>query len=395
MSGAGSSHRPDRKSQLTAIAAGLFCARGYDGVGINDIAAAAGITGPALYRHFPDKRAILSRVVLSALADMETATAGALPVLQKPSPDQARSMLRALAAATVDRRDVAALWRWEGQHLSADDQREIERRFTALLRTWAGALASLRPDLTPADAELLCWAALSVFGSVAVHHTTVPKRQFAELLVTIARRVLGVRLLVPPDTARPVPPAPVAGTLPRREQLLTAAAGLFHRDGFHAVTMEAIGAAAGIAGPSIYRHFPGKSALLAAISRRAADRLMLGVEQALRTSADEPEALRRLAGSHVAVLTGSPDLVVALANGRTGLAGPDRAEHVRVQRGYTEQWVSLLTAARPDLSRPEARITVHAALTIAYDLARTRRVTARPHLSTELATLMTAALGAG
>jgi AcrR family transcriptional regulator len=395
MSGAGSSHRPDRKSQLTAIAAGLFCARGYDGVGINDIAAEAGITGPALYRHFPDKRAILSRVILSALADMETATAGALPVLQKPSRDQARSILRALAAATVDRRDVAALWRWEGQHLSADDQREIERRTTALLRTWAGALASLRPDLTPADAELLCWAAVSVFGSVAVHHTTVPKRQFAELLVTIARRVLGVRLLVPPDTPRPVPPAPVAAALPRREQLLTAAAGLFHRDGFHAVTMEAIGTAAGIAGPSIYRHFPGKSALLAAISRRAADRLMLGAEQALRTSADEPEALRRLAGSYVAVLTGSPDLVVALASGRTGLAGPDRAEHVRVHRDYTAQWVSLLIAAHPDLSRPEARITVHAALTIAYDLARTRRVTARPHLSTELATLMTAALGAG
>jgi AcrR family transcriptional regulator len=403
MPGASSSDWPDRKSQLTAIAAGLFCARGYDGVGINDIAAAAGITGPALYRHFPDKRAILSRVILSALADMETATAGAFPVLQKPSRDQARSMLRALAAATVDRRDVAALWRWEGQHLSADDQREIDRRTTALLRTWAGALLSLRPDLTPADAELLCWAALSVFGSVAVHHTTVPKRQFVELLVKIARRVLSVRLPAPPDTPGPAPPdipgpalpAPGTGTLPRREQLLTAAAGLFHRYGFHAVTMEAIGTATGITGPSIYRHFPGKSALLAAISRRATDRLMLGAEQALRTSTNEPEALRQLAGFYVAVLTGSPDLVAALASGRTGLAGPARAEHLRVQRDYTAQWVSLLTAARPDLSRPEARITVHAVLAIANDLTGTRRVTARPHLTTELATLMTAALGVG
>jgi AcrR family transcriptional regulator len=71
---ASSSRRPDRKSQLTAIAAGLFCARGYEGVGINDIAAAAGFTGPALYRHFPDKQAVLARVLLSAIGGLEQAT---------------------------------------------------------------------------------------------------------------------------------------------------------------------------------------------------------------------------------------------------------------------------------------------------------------------------------
>jgi hypothetical protein len=122
---------------------------------------------------------------------------------------------------------------------------------------------------------------------------------------------------------------------------------------------------------------------------------MLGAEQALRTSVNEPEALRRLAESYVAVLTGSPDLTVGLASGRTGLAERDHAEHLRAQRDYIAQWVSLLTAARPELSRPEARITVHAALTIANDLVRTRRVSTRSHLTIELVTLMTAALGVG
>jgi AcrR family transcriptional regulator len=389
-----SPYRPDRRSQLTAIAADLFCARGYDGVSIGDIAAAAGISGPALYRHFPDKRAILARVLLSAVDDMETATARALPVLEEPSPERVESLLRGLAAATVHRRDVAALWRWEGQHLSPDDQREIARRSRVLLATWSSALLELRPDLTPADSELLCWAALSVFGSVAVHNTAVPKRQFVRLLVHIARRVLAVRLPPPPDSPAPLPssPPPGTGTRPRREQLLGAAAELFRSHGFHAVSMETIGTATGIAGASIYRHFPAKAALLAAISRRAADRLMLGAEQALRTGANAPEALRRLAGSYVAVLTGSPDLAVALAAGRAHLTGQDRAEHLRVQRDYTAQWVSLLTAAQPQLSRPEARITVHAALTIANDLTRTRPISNRPYLNTELVTLMTAVL---
>src|SRR4051812_17468140 len=64
----------DRKAQLAAVAAELFRAGGFPGVGIKDIADAAGVTGPALYRHFADKQAILAYVVLSGFEDMEAAT---------------------------------------------------------------------------------------------------------------------------------------------------------------------------------------------------------------------------------------------------------------------------------------------------------------------------------
>src|SRR5436190_23645374 len=67
----------DRKAQLAAVAAELFRARGFPGVGIKDIADAAGVTGPALYRHFADKQAILAYVVLSGFEDLEAATAKA------------------------------------------------------------------------------------------------------------------------------------------------------------------------------------------------------------------------------------------------------------------------------------------------------------------------------
>ncbi|MER6898583.1 TetR/AcrR family transcriptional regulator, partial [Amycolatopsis sp. NPDC000740] len=60
----------DRKAQLAAVAAELFRARGFHGVGINDIAASAGVTGPALYRHFADKQAILAYVVLAGIDDI-------------------------------------------------------------------------------------------------------------------------------------------------------------------------------------------------------------------------------------------------------------------------------------------------------------------------------------
>src|SRR5687767_14801282 len=88
------SARPrDRKAQLAGLAAELFRARGFHGVGINDIAAAAGITGPALYRHFTDKQAVLSYVVLSGIDDMETATLETLADLDTPVPAQVNALL--------------------------------------------------------------------------------------------------------------------------------------------------------------------------------------------------------------------------------------------------------------------------------------------------------------
>ena len=50
----------DRRAQISAIAAELFSERGYHGVGLGEIASAAGITGPAIYRHFRNKQDILA-----------------------------------------------------------------------------------------------------------------------------------------------------------------------------------------------------------------------------------------------------------------------------------------------------------------------------------------------
>src|SRR5690349_9213033 len=63
-----------RRDQLAAVAAELFRARGYAAVGVSDIAAAAGLTGPALYRHFPDKQAVLFEVLRGALDELWQAT---------------------------------------------------------------------------------------------------------------------------------------------------------------------------------------------------------------------------------------------------------------------------------------------------------------------------------
>ncbi|WP_409462719.1 TetR/AcrR family transcriptional regulator [Amycolatopsis sp. GA6-003] len=379
----------DRKAQLAAVAAELFRARGFHGVGINDIAAAAGVTGPALYRHFSDKQAILAYVVLAGIDDMESATAAALAD-SAPPPEQLNALLTGLATQAVERREIAALWRWEGPHLPREQRREIRRRSGAVLDAWTKALLTLRPELSADEAELLCWAALSVFGSVAVHHTSVARKRFVPLLVELALAVLDVSLPVPEEPAPPV--ASSLGTPSRREQVLTAATGLFAERGFHTVSMEDIGAAAGIAGPSVYRHFPSKAALMVAIGHRAADRLALAAEQALQ-AADERSALGRLAASYVHILLRTPELLVSFTADRVTMPERDKADLRRVQRDYVDQWVSLLCAVFPELPAREAKIRVHAALTIANDLSRTGRIKTRPNLQAELTAVLHAVLG--
>ena len=46
---------PERRRQLLEVAARLFAERGYRGATTKQLADAAGITEPILYRHFEDK----------------------------------------------------------------------------------------------------------------------------------------------------------------------------------------------------------------------------------------------------------------------------------------------------------------------------------------------------
>src|SRR6266436_8783688 len=59
----------------------------------------------------------------------------------------------------------------------------------------------------------------------------------------------------------------------RRQRILSAAADLVAERGYHEVGMADIGAAAGITGSAIYRHFDGKSAVLVAMFDHVIDDL--------------------------------------------------------------------------------------------------------------------------
>ena len=79
----------------------------------------------------------------------------------------------------------------------------------------------------------------------------------------------------------------------RRQALLSAAAALFALEGFNRVSLEDLGAAAGVSGPAVYRHFAGKQAVLGALLLSVSQDLLDGGRKVV---ADSDDDWRRWAG---------------------------------------------------------------------------------------------------
>lgn len=143
----------------------------------------------------------------------------------------------------------------------------------------------------------------------------------------------------------------------RRFQLLAAAERLFAERGFLAVRLEDIGAAAGVSGPAIYRHFPNKESLLVELLVGVSARLLAGARDVTTRSANLAAALDGLIEFHLDFALGEADLI------RRDLAHlPAVAERQvrKAQRQYVEVWVGVLRELNPGLAEADARLMAHA-----------------------------------
>src|ERR1700754_2692026 len=85
----------------------------------------------------------------------------------------------------------------------------------------------------------------------------------------------------------------------RRSQLIAAAERLVAERGYLAVRLEDIGAAAGVRGPAIYRHFPNKEALLVELLVGISTRLLAGATNVVAEAQDASSALDGLIDFHL------------------------------------------------------------------------------------------------
>jgi AcrR family transcriptional regulator len=146
----------------------------------------------------------------------------------------------------------------------------------------------------------------------------------------------------------------------RREQILSTAATLFAQRGFHGVSVADLGAACGVSGPALYRHFPSKDAMLAEMLVGISERLLAEGRRRAAEADGTQGALTALVRWHIEFALEHADLIVV--QDRDWAALPDQArERVRaLQRGYVEVWVDVLVRCRRAWDRRTARAAAHA-----------------------------------
>jgi AcrR family transcriptional regulator len=372
-------HRPrDRKQRIVTAAAQLFRDRGYHNVSLADVAGAVGITAPAVYRHFRNKHELLWLAVQHGLDDLDRSVRKAATIDE---------YIHVSVKAARDRHALVALWQREARHLSAEERAALRARVRRIAARLAGLIRADRPELGEADAMLVVWALLSVFASFANHRVTLPRRDYEQLLERLCRVVVGYRFVPAVTIVRTSPrtsPAMSQVALSRREQLLTSAIRLMDERGYRSVNMGEIGAATGIAGPSIYKHYSAKSDLLAAALSRGYEQLQAGITQALEGAGSSAQALERLLAMQVEYAMQNRSLIAILISERDELPEKDAARVHRAQRDVLDTWVRVLDTACPGLNHAEARVTVNVVFAVINNLVRTPSIAARSGLAEQL-----------
>ncbi|UYO95669.1 TetR/AcrR family transcriptional regulator [Microbacterium sp. M28] len=167
----------------------------------------------------------------------------------------------------------------------------------------------------------------------------------------------------------------------RSEALLTAAATLFAERGFSGVSLEDIGAAVGVSGPAVYRHFAGKQALLGALLVGVSRDLVSGGTSVSEAASDDEERIRSLIRFHVGFALGHADVIRVQDRDLPHLSDADRADVRRLQRAYIDLWMTALAGLR-SVPSDELRLRVQAGFGLINSTPHSTRSAARGQAAT-------------
>jgi AcrR family transcriptional regulator len=170
----------------------------------------------------------------------------------------------------------------------------------------------------------------------------------------------------------------------RSDALLHAAARLFAERGYTGVSLEDIGAAVGVSGPAVYRHFAGKQALLGAVLVKVSQDLVRGGKDVLAQGGTPDDLMRELIRFHVDFALGNAEVIQVQDRDVAHLADDDRAEVRRLQRAYIGLWMDSLaaTTSAAHVERDELRLRVQACFGLINSTPHSTRSAARRHSAT-------------
>lgn len=180
---------PTRRAEILAAAAELIARHGYHGVSIGDLGRAVGLTGPALYRHFRGKDAMLAEMLLDISARLRAE--GIRRAAEAADPQIALEALLGWhlefslgnpALITVHEREL--------DNVPEPERREIRRMQRAYVEEWVRVLRLLRPELPEDRARAAVHAMFGLLNSTPHSAAGLDRAAMTDLLRRMAAAAL-------------------------------------------------------------------------------------------------------------------------------------------------------------------------------------------------------------
>ena len=153
-----------RREQLLATAAELFAARGFHGVSVAELGRACGISGPALYKHFPSKDAILAEMLVSISEELLAVGRERVAAAADPA-----GAVRALVDWHVDfalrHRPLIVVQDRDWESLPADARERVRALQREYVDLWAERLREVHDGLRLDSARAMAHAAFGLLNS--------------------------------------------------------------------------------------------------------------------------------------------------------------------------------------------------------------------------------------
>jgi AcrR family transcriptional regulator len=184
-----------RRVEIVAAAAELFARHGFPNVGMDDIGAAVGVTGPAIYRHFDSKAAVLASVIDTIIDAVAPPPRGGTPssTSQQPAADPAetlRARIDRYAAGVAARRELMAIFVREVHHLPREHAERLRLRQRGLVTEWRELLAAVHPTWGAERVRTAVHAVFGMFNAVGTFSSPLPDTELAAQLTALAAAAL-------------------------------------------------------------------------------------------------------------------------------------------------------------------------------------------------------------
>ena len=146
----------------------------------------------------------------------------------------------------------------------------------------------------------------------------------------------------------------------RRNRYLVAAAELIAERGFGGVSITDLGAAVGVSGPALYRHFSSKEDILTELLVGASERLLAGFEEIRSRCLSDTETLRALVRFHLDFATTERNVILTQERELANLPERPRRQVRSLQRRYVDGWIGVAKHLVPDTNHADLTVRIHA-----------------------------------